>query len=151
MNILLPTDGSDFSLAAARACAEVAAKEEDAVVRVISVIETLSPDEPFDTASDYYVAVAQASKAAAEERVREVRNILLADQRNADLRVETKTVSGKPDKMIVKECEDWPADLVVIASHGYGFWARTLLGSVTDSVVHHAPCSVLIVRRRNAA
>ncbi|QQS42973.1 MAG: universal stress protein [Acidobacteriota bacterium] len=147
MNILLPTDGSEFSIEAARACAEQAAKNDDAVVRVISVIETLVPDEPIETASEYYEIVAEASREAAEEHVALARRIILDDPRNAELSVETKTLSGKPDRMIINECEEWPADLVVMGSHGYGFWARTLLGSVSDSVVHHAPCSVLIVRK----
>ena len=38
------------------------------------------------------------------------------------------------------------ADLIVLGSHGYKTWERLLLGSVSNSVVHHAPCSVLIVR-----
>ncbi len=150
MKILLPTDGSDFSFAAARACADIAAKEKDPEIRVISVIESLTPDEPFDTDSDYFIAVQQASRAAAEENVEIARGIIISHPGNSDLRVETKTVAGKPDKLIIREAEEWKADLVVIASHGYGFWARTLLGSVSDSVVHHAPCSVLIVRSRPA-
>ena len=148
MKILLPTDGSDFSIAAARACAELASKESDAQIRVISVIESLTPDEPFDTDSDYYLAVKQASNVAADENVEVARRILLSLPANENLRVETKTAEGKPDKMIIREAEEWGADLIVIASHGYGFWARTLLGSVSDSVVHHAPCSVLVVRSR---
>jgi nucleotide-binding universal stress UspA family protein len=151
MKILLPTDGSDFSIASARACAEIAAKEEAAEIRVISVIESLTPDEPFDTESDYFQAVRQASKAAAEENVEIARRIILDRPGNENLKVETKTLTGKPDKMIIREAEEWEADLVVIASHGYGFWARTLLGSVSDSVVHHAPCSVLVVRTGKAA
>jgi nucleotide-binding universal stress UspA family protein len=148
MKILLPTDGSDFSLASARACGEIAAKEVNVEIRVISVIEALTPDEPFDTDSDYYIAVQQASKAAADENTEVARRIILDVAGNADIRVETKTVGGKPDKMIIREAEEWGADLIVIASHGYGFWARALLGSVTDSVVHHASCSVLIIRSK---
>lgn len=151
MKILLPTDGSDFSLAAARTCGELAAKESGAVVRVISVIESLVPDEPFNTESDYYRAVAEASKQAAEENVEKCRVVVLSMKGNEETRIETKTVAGKPDEMIIREAEEWDADLIVIASHGYGFWARALLGSVSDSVVHHAPCSVLIVRSDRAS
>lgn len=146
MNILLPTDGSRFSVAAARACARLAAREDDAAVRVISVVETLRPEEPFDPDSDYYKAVQTAARESAGEMVEAARKILLSVPGNEALKVETKTVSGRPDAMIIRECEEWPADLVVMASHGYGFWARTLLGSTSDSVVHLAPCSVLIVR-----
>ena len=144
MKILLPTDGSDFSISAAKACADLASKESDPQVRVISVVESLTPDEPFDTESDYYQAVEQASRAAAEENVEITRRVLRSHPGNEDLKVETKTVLGKPDRMIIREAEEWGADLIIIASHGYGFWARTLLGSVSDSVVHHAPCSVMV-------
>ena len=59
----------------------------------------------------------------------------------------TKVVKGSPKEAIVEEAEQWGADLIVMGSHGYGFWQRALLGSVSESVVHHAPCSVLVVPR----
>ena len=59
----------------------------------------------------------------------------------------TEVLCGPPAQEIVQQAEDWGADLVVVGSHGYGFWSRALLGSVSNSVVHHAPCSVLVVRK----
>ena len=53
---------------------------------------------------------------------------------------------GKPAAEIVKAAKDWPADLVVIASHGRGGVERLLLGSVAEAVVRHAACPVLVVR-----
>ncbi len=53
-----------------------------------------------------------------------------------------------PKESIVEEAQKWSADLIVLGSHGYGFWERMLLGSVSNAVVHHAPCSVLIVRNK---
>ena len=47
---------------------------------------------------------------------------------------------------IAKTATDWPADLIVIGSRGHGRLEAALLGSVADSVLHHAPCSVLVVR-----
>ena len=40
------------------------------------------------------------------------------------------------------------ADLIIVGSHDYNRWERLLLGSVSDSVIHHAPCSVLLVRSK---
>ena len=57
---------------------------------------------------------------------------------------------GSPDSRIVETAEEWHADLIVVGSHGYSRWERLLLGSVSDSVVHHAPCSVLVVRANTA-
>jgi len=53
---------------------------------------------------------------------------------------------GKPATKIVEGAKIWPADLIVIGSHGRGGVTRLLLGSVAESVVRHASCPVLVVR-----
>jgi nucleotide-binding universal stress UspA family protein len=55
-------------------------------------------------------------------------------------------MSGLAKQVIVEEAEKWGADLIVVGSHGQGLWSRALLGSVSNSVVHHAPCSVFVGR-----
>jgi len=53
---------------------------------------------------------------------------------------------GAPSRMIIESATNWGADLIVVGSHGRGFWGRVMLGSVSDAILHHAPCSVLVVR-----
>jgi nucleotide-binding universal stress UspA family protein len=53
---------------------------------------------------------------------------------------------GRPVDLIAQAARDWPADLVVIGSHGRDGVDRVLLGSVAEGVARHAPCPVLIVR-----
>jgi len=53
---------------------------------------------------------------------------------------------GKPAGEIVKAAKEWPADLIVIGSHGRGGVGRVVLGSVAEAVMRHAPCPVLVVR-----
>jgi nucleotide-binding universal stress UspA family protein len=53
---------------------------------------------------------------------------------------------GTPQVLIVKHAEEWSADLIVVGSHGQTSAANVLLGSVTDSILRHAHCPVLIVR-----
>jgi nucleotide-binding universal stress UspA family protein len=65
---------------------------------------------------------------------------------NKKIEIEKEILIGSAKKIIVKEAEDWEADLIVVGSHGYGFLGRALLGSVSDAVIHHAPCSVLVVK-----
>ena len=60
--------------------------------------------------------------------------------------VNTEVLRGPPDQQIIEKAKEWKADLIVVGSHGRGFWGR-LLGSVSNGVVHHAPCSVLVVRK----
>lgn len=55
---------------------------------------------------------------------------------------------GKPGAEIVKAAEEWPADVIVIGSHGRGAVSRLVVGSVAETVMRHAPCPVLIVRSR---
>jgi nucleotide-binding universal stress UspA family protein len=54
--------------------------------------------------------------------------------------------SGRADEEIILLAEEIDADLVVMGSRGLGGVRRALVGSVSDSVVRHAHCPVLIVR-----
>jgi len=53
---------------------------------------------------------------------------------------------GPAGPAIVKQVDAGGHDLVVMGSRGLGAWSRLLLGSVSSAVVHHAKCSVEIVR-----
>jgi nucleotide-binding universal stress UspA family protein len=55
---------------------------------------------------------------------------------------------GDPATEIVKAAQEWPADIIVMGSHGRQGISRVLLGSVAESVVRHAPCPVLVVRSK---
>lgn len=55
---------------------------------------------------------------------------------------------GSPETEIVNAARDWPADLIVIGSHGRGGIKRALLGSVAEGVMRHAACPVLVVRAK---
>lgn len=54
---------------------------------------------------------------------------------------------GRPGQEIVRAAKEWPADLIVIGSHGRRGISRAVLGSVAEEVMRHAPCPVLVVRR----
>jgi nucleotide-binding universal stress UspA family protein len=60
--------------------------------------------------------------------------------------VETHLRSGDPDKEILRLAEALEVGLIVIGSRGLGAISRTLMGSVSDSVVRHAHCPVFVVR-----
>jgi len=53
---------------------------------------------------------------------------------------------SRPDAEIMRLAEELDAGLVIVGSHGFDPFKRILLGSVSDSVVRHALCSVLVVR-----
>ena len=60
-------------------------------------------------------------------------------------------VEGGPRQAIVAMAATWPADAIVIGSHGRHGLDRLLLGSVSGGVVRHAPCSVHVIRAPDAA
>ena len=60
--------------------------------------------------------------------------------------VDTHLVRGRPDRELVHISEEIDAGLIVMGSRGLGGVRRALMGSVSDSVVRHAHCPVLVVR-----
>lgn len=57
---------------------------------------------------------------------------------------------GRADVEIVDLAEELGVDVIVIGSRGLGGIRRALVGSVSDSVMHHAHCPVLVVRKKEA-
>jgi len=57
---------------------------------------------------------------------------------------------GRPERTLVRVAERDDVDLVVVGHRGIGGVTRALLGSVSEHVAHHAPCSVLVVRASGA-
>jgi nucleotide-binding universal stress UspA family protein len=57
---------------------------------------------------------------------------------------------GRPERTLVRVAERDEVDLVVVGHRGVGGVTRVLLGSVSEHVAHHAPCSVLVVRASGA-
>jgi nucleotide-binding universal stress UspA family protein len=62
--------------------------------------------------------------------------------------VEFLVWEGDPGEAIVEAAGSEQVDLVVVGSHGRGSMGRLLIGSVSDHVVRHAPCPVLVARSR---
>jgi universal stress protein A len=61
-------------------------------------------------------------------------------------KVDIKVTAGEADKEIIATAKQEHCDLIVMSTHGRSGLGRTLLGSVTDSVIRHSPCPVLVVR-----
>lgn len=61
---------------------------------------------------------------------------------NAEHLVET----GEPGPTICDVADRVDADLILIGTHGHGWFKRVMMGSVSTHVLHHAPCPVLVIR-----
>lgn len=62
------------------------------------------------------------------------------------VKAEYDQIVGNPGRSICQLATTWQADLIVIGSRGLKGLREMFLGSVSNYVTHHAPCSVLIVR-----
>ncbi len=150
MKILVPTEGSKFSNAAVRKCCEMFDRSENTEIEILSVAETASVvADPYGASPGYMRDLDAALLEKANDVVEQTEAKLRKDLPKLGARLTTKVVTGSPNQEIVAEAENWGADLIIMGSHGYGFWRRALLGSVSESVVHHAPCSVVVVKTSN--
>jgi len=145
MKILIGTDGSEFSRAAVAKVCELMKKVGEAEIKLVSVFKPVTiATEPFMASPELNQKASEDAEKLAEGYVEEARRIIL--DRLPNSAVTSEVVRGSPGQMIVETADEWEPDLIVVGSHGRGFWARALLGSASDAVVHHSRCSVLVVR-----
>lgn len=86
-----------------------------------------------------------------EERERAAKSLLLSvgteiAKHLPQLPIKEVIVKGQPKEVIVRTAKDWPADLIIVGSHGRSGIGQFLLGSVSMSVLSAAPCSVMVVK-----
>jgi universal stress protein A len=73
---------------------------------------------------------------------------LVSHGRSMGVKVSFLIWEGDPGESIVEAARSEQVDMVVVGSHGRGSVGRFFIGSVSDYVVRHAPCPVLVVRAR---
>ncbi len=125
--------------------------------KVISVVEPLPFQAytglgPWEGAgSEEYVALVnktfEAEKNVAKGVVENA--VIKLQQKFDDATVTGEVLEGYAKDIILSTCKDWPADLVILGSHGRGGVMEFVLGSVSKASAIHAPCSVLVVRAPN--
>ena len=146
MKILLAVDGS--------LCSDAAIEEvinrpwpPQSEVKIITAVEIPVVAgiglEPWP--ADYFEELEKSGREAAKN-VMDKALRKLNEASDKTLKISHEIIGGPPSQVIVEEAESWGADLIVMGSRGLGAWSRLLLGSVSSAVVHHAKCSVEIVR-----
>jgi nucleotide-binding universal stress UspA family protein len=81
-----------------------------------------------------------------EDAVRERTVQILSPREKAEFKPSFVFRSGSPAAEIVKYAAEADIDLIVMGTHGRGFVAHVVMGSVAEKVVRSAPCPVLTVR-----
>jgi nucleotide-binding universal stress UspA family protein len=144
MRVLLAYDGS---AGAAEAAALTVAMPwpSDSVLQVVSVIEPIlsTMSGPWDRGTALSPELDAAITASAIETLGEVVERL----RSSGKSVIGNVVRGRAASAIIDNARDFRADLIIVGSRGHGAIATLLLGSVSNEIVDHAPCAVLVARR----
>jgi nucleotide-binding universal stress UspA family protein len=117
------------------AAAEELAHACGARLRVLHVIEPVPV--PHFMAPDFDMSV--VAQRATEEFSRRTA------QFRDDVKVDRVTRSGLPVEMIALEAGDWKPDVIVMGSHGRGWFDRLVVGSVTEGVLNRLPAALLVV------
>lgn len=149
MKILIANDGSDFGAAAVDLAAKLIDPSVETHVKVVTVVVpamAIDVEEFIESVNDLTdlsnPLARQADKIGAASA-----QLLREKFAGGNVVVTNEVLAGTAARAIVEKAEHWHADLIIVGSHGHGLWKRTLLGSVSDLIIHHAPCSVLVVRQ----
>lgn len=83
----------------------------------------------------------------AEEFKREHQQLLSMSSslRESGIDAQAMLLKGEAPQLILDKASDLKADIVVLGSHGHGLLHKALLGSVSEAVIRHAKCNVMIV------
>jgi nucleotide-binding universal stress UspA family protein len=140
-SILVPTDFSEHSQNAMRYAAAFAEKF-GAEIHLLHVFQDLAVFQP-DA-----VSVGPPIVPPAEELMTAARNALqrfIEENKLQGLKIRPEVREGSPFDEIVGFAKEKDIDLIVMGTHGRGWLAHVLLGSVTEKVIRKAPCPVLTV------
>lgn len=137
--ILLPTDGSDHSVQAARHGGYLA-KVFDATVHVINVFDVQSVPGVMkeDVLREQF---AQHLSAEGRQSLESVSSVF-----DDQLSITTAVLEGEPADTILEYADEYDADVVVMGTHGRRGVDRYISGSVTERVLRHSKIPVLTVR-----
>jgi nucleotide-binding universal stress UspA family protein len=137
--ILIPTDGSDYSIRAAEYGLSIA-KMLGAEVMVVYVLDTIVLD--------------QIAKVTERENVdRELKqdgqryiNYVLTLAEKQGIKAASLLVKGKPFEQILYIAKSLSMDLIVMGTYGRRGAERILVGSVAERVIEYATCPVMVVK-----
>lgn len=141
MHVVVATDGSKQSLAAARKLMSFA---DPTKITEVSVVGVVSPYASVAFA-DEVTKGAKADRSFREEAEDAVATVAGVFE-GWGPKVHQRIRSGSPANEIVKAARSLGAELVVVASGSRGLSSTVLLGSTAQRVQHSAPCPVLVVR-----
>lgn len=151
MHALIATDGSQISVDAAR---KGVALLNPTKVTLLTVADTsIAEDSGAGGFEGNLLSPEEASKARTailDEGQDELADTIAAIGVDPDI-VDRKLVEGASGQMIILVAGEVGADVIVVGSHGRGWFKRVVIGSISEYVVHHSTIPVLVCRHDDQA
>jgi nucleotide-binding universal stress UspA family protein len=151
--ILVPLDGSEHSLKALEIAIQIAKRFGGKITLIHVYSVTIRPvimPEPTSLTPPMIPVMTSAEVSKAVEATRKAGASILTDGEQKvkaeGVQVERALREGHTVQEIVETAKEGMFDLIVIGGRGISKIRELLLGSVTDGVIHHAPCPVLVVK-----
>lgn len=141
--ILIATDGNRTSQRALLEAIRLA-KDQQAQLRVVYVV-----DEAYILGDAEFVdrtAIERAWVKTGQQALEQAKQIAGAEHLDIETRLlETETLGENVADAILQEARHWPADLIVMGTHGRKGLRHLLLGSIAESVMQASPVPILLV------
>ena len=147
-NILLAIDGSEGSNAAIEEIIKLA-KDQNVHLRIIHVV-----DETMAYCGGPGFDASLVINSLKDEGKEILDNVTKTIESQSSIKVEKslrelRAQQGRIAEIIVEESKEWPADLLVIGTHGRRGFSRFFLGSIAENIIRIATTPVLLVRSSN--
>ena len=136
MKVLVALDGSKCSDAVLDHCLKCY-WPEDTKFKVVSVVDFFEPLPALEAIKKGEIEKAQNIAEAGAARLME---------KFPSLSASFKVLDGYVKHQLIEAATEWPADLIVVGSHGRTGFSKLLLGSVSQAIINHSPCSVRVVK-----
>jgi nucleotide-binding universal stress UspA family protein len=143
MNILLAVDGSDQSYEAAQALAHLAPADKLTLLHVLDVPNPAYPMLVPEVARDLYGTVEREMRKEGARVLEQAAAMLPPGTGPVSKRLEV----GSPSETILTVADAERARLIVLGARGLGTVKELVLGSVSNRVLTHAACPVLVVKK----
>ena len=138
--ILVPIDGSANSFRALEQAIFLATKIQEAQITVLYIIEDLPSLYIYSRNTIVKLhSVYKSESAKILERCKGMAN-------QSGININTVLEEGDPASKIIGYSEMKQFDLIMMGSRGMGKFKEMIIGSVSNKVLHHAKCSVMLVR-----
>ena len=129
------------------------AQATGAKIMLLHVLSEEDPDYPILPTYAYYSVLRDSDGGVFQEKFTAYRQAEIDRLKNlaqkaiaAGVDAEYEHPTGMPGWEICEIASNWSADLILVGSRGLKGFREMFLGSVSNYVTHHAPCSVLLVR-----